>query len=243
VGFAQAWDADENLIGLVEVDAWSFSELDVKDMPQHWTERGVAIVVGGLQVAGGWGMAVVGAGMCSSGIGCGVGITLMFVGADYIQSGVHQAATGNPSPLVGEMTPVVGPAVGQAEHAVATGFGVYSVYSMWKAGRSLPSCATAGTCTPAATAAAAEPLGTWAKTPRGSTGVQVPGRLSPAQMEALTNRFGVEFALIYRTGPGANGGGGTYWLYSGTVNTVSIPVGGYCSVHISHAPWWNRVGQ
>jgi hypothetical protein len=46
----------------------------------------------------------------------------------------------------------------------------------------------------------------------GSAGIQVAGRLTSAQMEALTRAHGVEFALTYRTGAGRNGGGGTYWL-------------------------------
>ncbi len=50
-------------------------------------------------------------------------------------------------------------------------------------------------------------------------------RLSTAQLEALTMEHGVEFSLIYRTGSGINGRGGSYWLYSGTVNSVSVPLG------------------
>jgi hypothetical protein len=60
----------------------------------------------------------------------------------------------------------------------------------------------------------------------GGAGVQVAGRLSPAQMEALTVAHGgIEFALIYRYGQGRNGGGGTYWLYSGTAGQVTTPIG------------------
>ena len=59
----------------------------------------------------------------------------------------------------------------------------------------------------------------------GSAGVQVAGRLSPAQMVALTKKHGVEFSLVYRTGAGRAGGGGTYWLYSGSKKAVSVPVG------------------
>jgi RHS repeat-associated protein len=59
----------------------------------------------------------------------------------------------------------------------------------------------------------------------GSDGVQVAGRLSPQQMEALTKAHGgIEFALVYRTGPGPHGAGGTYWLYSGVRNAVEVPV-------------------
>ncbi|WP_223752231.1 RHS repeat-associated core domain-containing protein [Myxococcus sp. XM-1-1-1] len=59
----------------------------------------------------------------------------------------------------------------------------------------------------------------------GAAGVRVKGRFSPAQMEALTETHGVEFSLIYRTGAGKNGGGGSYWLYSGTKGRVMVPLG------------------
>ncbi|MFJ6565520.1 RHS repeat domain-containing protein [Streptomyces sp. NPDC091412] len=59
----------------------------------------------------------------------------------------------------------------------------------------------------------------------GSAGAQIPGRLSSDQMAALSAEHGVEFALVYRTGPGRNGGGGTYWLYSGRERAVTVPVG------------------
>jgi hypothetical protein len=44
-------------------------------------------------------------------------------------------------------------------------------------------------------------------------------------MADLSIEHGVEFAQVYRTGPGANGGGGTYWLYSGVANRVTVPLG------------------
>lgn len=60
----------------------------------------------------------------------------------------------------------------------------------------------------------------------GSLGIQVARRLTAAEMEALTiSHGGIEFTLVYRTGTGPNGGGGTYWLYSGTANRVSVPIG------------------
>jgi len=34
----------------------------------------------------------------------------------------------------------------------------------------------------------------------------------------------VEFSLIYRLGPGKNGAGGQYWLYSGVENKVFVPI-------------------
>jgi RHS repeat-associated protein len=59
----------------------------------------------------------------------------------------------------------------------------------------------------------------------GAAGVRIAGRLSPAQMVGLTERHGVEFSLVYRLGLRRAGGGGTYWLYSGTRNSVSVPIG------------------
>jgi hypothetical protein len=44
-------------------------------------------------------------------------------------------------------------------------------------------------------------------------------------MEALTAEHGVEFSLVYKAGPGRAGGGGTYWLHSGTKSTVQVPLG------------------
>jgi hypothetical protein len=60
----------------------------------------------------------------------------------------------------------------------------------------------------------------------GHTGMQVPRRLTPAEMESLALSNNPEFALIYRAGPGPNGGGGSYSLYSGTIDTVNFPVSG-----------------
>lgn len=59
----------------------------------------------------------------------------------------------------------------------------------------------------------------------GRAGVQIPGRLNGKQMAALSAEHKVEFALIYRTGAGRNGGGGSYWLYSGRERAVSVPLG------------------
>lgn len=55
--------------------------------------------------------------------------------------------------------------------------------------------------------------------------MRVPGRLSVDEMRMLTEEYGVEFSLVYRTGPNANGGGGYYELYSGTKSGVSVPIG------------------
>ncbi|MEU2060160.1 RHS repeat-associated core domain-containing protein [Streptomyces sp. NPDC013455] len=74
---------------------------------------------------------------------------------------------------------------------------------------------------PVTSATAAE--GSGADLP-GRAGVKIPGRLSGDQMAALSEEHGVEFALIYRAGAGRNGGGGTYWLYSGKARSVSVPV-------------------
>lgn len=55
--------------------------------------------------------------------------------------------------------------------------------------------------------------------------MQVPRRLSPAEMADLSRQHGVEFSLTYRVGPGRAGGGGTYWLHSGSQRRVSVPLG------------------
>ena len=59
----------------------------------------------------------------------------------------------------------------------------------------------------------------------GSKGIQVPKRLSDREMVFLTKEYGVEFAQIYKYGPGKNGRGGKYYIYSGTINSVIVPVG------------------
>lgn len=58
----------------------------------------------------------------------------------------------------------------------------------------------------------------------GSSGIRIPKRLNSDQMMFLTERYDVEFAQVYVLGPGKNGGGGQYYLYSGTRNSVTIPV-------------------
>ena len=58
----------------------------------------------------------------------------------------------------------------------------------------------------------------------GYQGVQVKKRLTDKQMMFLTNEYGIEFAQVYERGPGKNGRGGKYMIYSGTVNTVTIPI-------------------
>ena len=59
----------------------------------------------------------------------------------------------------------------------------------------------------------------------GSTGIQMSRRLTTDEMTFLTQEYGVEFAQVYRYGNGVNGGGGQYYLYSGTVDRVTVPIG------------------
>ena len=40
----------------------------------------------------------------------------------------------------------------------------------------------------------------------------------------MTKEYGVEFAQVYKYGGGINGGGGQYYLYSGTSNKVQVPI-------------------
>ena len=58
----------------------------------------------------------------------------------------------------------------------------------------------------------------------GLKGIEVPKRLTDAQMEHLTQEHGIEFAQVYELGNGPNGKGGKYVVYSGTVNSVTIPI-------------------
>ena len=58
----------------------------------------------------------------------------------------------------------------------------------------------------------------------GSSGYQIKHRLTDKQMDYLTNEYGVEFAQVYQLGPGKNGRGGKYYIYSGTKNSVLVPV-------------------
>lgn len=58
----------------------------------------------------------------------------------------------------------------------------------------------------------------------GSSGIKIPKRLNSDQMMFLTEKYDVEFAQVYVLGQGKNGRGGQYYLYSGTKNSVTIPV-------------------
>ena|SRR6185312_5354943 len=76
----------------------------------------------------------------------------------------------------------------------------------------------------------------------GRAGIQVPRRLTPAEMDSLAVSNNVEFALIYRAGPGPNGGGGSYWLHSGTIDTVWFrPSGDVRWIYHTHpvGPAWD----
>lgn len=56
----------------------------------------------------------------------------------------------------------------------------------------------------------------------GSSGIKIPRRLTDFEMAFLTKEYEVEFAQIYQMGTGKNGSGGTYVLFSGVSNRVSI---------------------
>lgn len=58
----------------------------------------------------------------------------------------------------------------------------------------------------------------------GAKGVPIDGRPSISDLENLSEKHGVEFAVTYKLGPGAGGGGGQYYLYSGTINSVQVPI-------------------
>jgi hypothetical protein len=59
----------------------------------------------------------------------------------------------------------------------------------------------------------------------GVPATQIGGRLSTSEMAALQAQHRTEFAQVYLTGAGRNGGGGTYYLIQGSADNVSIPIG------------------
>jgi hypothetical protein len=54
--------------------------------------------------------------------------------------------------------------------------------------------------------------------------VAIPKRPTTTELENLSAKHDVEFAVTYKYGEGKNGGGGQYYLHSGTKNTVPIPL-------------------
>jgi hypothetical protein len=56
----------------------------------------------------------------------------------------------------------------------------------------------------------------------GATGVNIARRPSITELENLTAKHEVEFAVTYRLGPKAGGRGGQYRLFSGDIRTVHI---------------------
>lgn len=52
----------------------------------------------------------------------------------------------------------------------------------------------------------------------------IPRRPTPAELENLTNKHAVEFAVTYKYGAGPNGAGGQYYLFSGDAGSVSVPL-------------------
>jgi len=57
----------------------------------------------------------------------------------------------------------------------------------------------------------------------GAEGMLVSKRLTPNELRELTKEYQVEFALVYQLGNGKSGKGGTYKLFSGTINSVIVP--------------------
>jgi RHS repeat-associated protein len=60
----------------------------------------------------------------------------------------------------------------------------------------------------------------------GQAGVAISRRPTVEELQRLTKKRKVEFAVTYTLGPGKNGGGGQYYLHSGTRTTIDLPVGG-----------------
>jgi RHS repeat-associated protein len=65
----------------------------------------------------------------------------------------------------------------------------------------------------------------------GAAGIRVPMRLTTHEIETLTKQSGVEWALSYEHGLGKSGGGGQYWLFSGTKGAVETPPTHYLIYH------------
>ncbi|MFD7379997.1 DUF6531 domain-containing protein [Streptomyces mirabilis] len=60
----------------------------------------------------------------------------------------------------------------------------------------------------------------------GVAGVAIERRPSVGELENLTIKHGVEFAVVYKLGPGPKGAGGQYFLYSGRARSAHVPVTG-----------------
>jgi RHS repeat-associated protein len=58
----------------------------------------------------------------------------------------------------------------------------------------------------------------------GPDGIPIPKRPTILDLENLSAKHNVEFSTVYRLGNGKNGGGGQYYLYSGTFNSVRVPI-------------------
>ncbi|MFF3015437.1 DUF6531 domain-containing protein [Streptomyces sp. NPDC057939] len=58
----------------------------------------------------------------------------------------------------------------------------------------------------------------------GSAGVKIDRRPTVTELENMTVKHDVEFAVVYELGPGRGGRGGQYTLYSGQVARVKVPV-------------------
>ncbi|SCC25172.1 hypothetical protein [Gilliamella intestini] len=58
----------------------------------------------------------------------------------------------------------------------------------------------------------------------GATGIPIPNRPTPLELELLSEKHGVEFAVTYKYGKGIHGRGGQYYLHSGERAKVTIPL-------------------
>ncbi|MCD4501030.1 hypothetical protein, partial [Chromobacterium vaccinii] len=68
----------------------------------------------------------------------------------------------------------------------------------------------------------------------GSSGIVMSRRPTVEQMINLSEKHGVEFATVYTLGPGKNGRGGYYSLYSGGPSSVSVGAFGADKILINH---------
>ncbi|MGW5852467.1 FG-GAP-like repeat-containing protein [Streptomyces sp. NPDC055254] len=105
--------------------------------------------------------------------------------------------------LSGGFAPLVKPALSSLKSGIATRYGVASEGNLIS---SLLYGARPGVNLP------------------GYEGVAIPRRPTFTELENLTVKHGVEFAVTYKYGPGRNGGGGQYYLHAGGQSHVRFPL-------------------
>jgi hypothetical protein len=158
----------------------------------------------------------------SGGLAAFPGVGLMAIGIDQMFVGETAIAFGARPPSIFESVGSFGATAVGANDQTAQIVGTWTPAALsllFTLGGGL----LAGSTSAGGTATASAPGSRF--TIGGVEAIELPGRLSPAEMAALQQANGTEFAQIYLTGPGRNGGGGTYYLIQGVEGSVSIPIG------------------